>query len=366
MKTMFRPLAFAVLCAALALAPASAPADLFGGGEKARLLERADAAYEAAKTAQKNYHVVPQMAELRKALADYRQLAAKYPDYEKQKVADRLRDVTYTLGALEEKVRRGEIVIPSGELAAAGQPVAGGASAEDTAAKKPASDAPAYRHPIPELVRTADLAPAAPAEAPAPAAETDSAWLREAIPNPLYAQGAPAARQGADPAAAPAAGPAPENGARLAHFAAMIRADKAPAAVMELEDILETEGASASIGTRVMFVRALLACGNYARAAGEAKAIPASADDDPSVLSLRAAVAVSQDDLPRAMLLLSRLLDKFPDFSDAYVDYAYVRFLSDPQSREAHDEAVAFYTAALKRGARRDKAFEEALGVTVE
>ena len=55
MKTMFRPLAFAVLCAALAQAPASSRADLFGGGEKARLLERADAAYEAAKTAQKAF-----------------------------------------------------------------------------------------------------------------------------------------------------------------------------------------------------------------------------------------------------------------------------------------------------------------------
>lgn len=361
MKNPIRFLCFLSLLVALALAPAPAPAGLFGGGEKSRLLDKADAEYAAAKEAAKNYEVVRQMTELRKALASYRQLASQYPEHERQKVGDRIREISFTLGAIEEKARRGEITLPAGELAAASQGTPAAAS-EAIDGKKPTEpDAPSYRRPIPALVRTA----AAPTNAaPAAPAPVDAAWMREALPNPLYGrEGAPA------PAPAPAAGaakPAPEDGARLARFAGMIRAGKASDAVMALEDLVESEGEAASIGTRVLFVRALLACNNYARAAEEAKAIPASAAFDPAVLSLRAAVAVAQNDLMEAQRQLDLLVTKYPDFSDAYVDFAYVTFLSDPQSREVRDTAVVYYKQALMRGAKRDPRLEEELGIRVQ
>ena len=88
------------LLVALAFAPAPAAAGLFGGGEKARLLEKADAEYEAAKDAGRRFEVVTQLTELRKALGTYRQLSAQYPDYERERVAGRIREVGYTLGAI--------------------------------------------------------------------------------------------------------------------------------------------------------------------------------------------------------------------------------------------------------------------------
>lgn len=363
MKNPIRFLFSLPLLVALALAPAPAPAGLFGGGEKSRLLDKADAEYAAAKEAAKNYEVVRQMTELRKALATYRQLASQYPEHERQKVGDRIREIAFTLGAIEEKARRGEITLPAGELAAASQGTPAAAS-EAIDGKKPTEpDAPTYRRPIPTLVRTAAPTNDAPAAA-APAPAADATWMREALPNPLYG------RDGAKaPASAPApagAKPAPEDGARLARFAGMIRAGKASDAVMALEDLVESEGESASVGTRVLFVRALLACNNYARAAEEARAIPESAAFDPAVLSLRAAVAVSQNDLMEAQRQLDLLVTKYPDFSDAYVDFAYITFLSDPQSREMRDTAVVYYKQALMRGAKRDPRLEEELGIRVQ
>ena len=86
MKTTLRSLFSLLVLAAVALAPAPAPAGLFSS-EKSRLLDKADAEYEAAKEAAKAYEVVRQITELRKSLGTYRQLSAQYPDYERQKVS---------------------------------------------------------------------------------------------------------------------------------------------------------------------------------------------------------------------------------------------------------------------------------------
>jgi len=359
MKTTLRSLFSLLVLAAVALAPAPAPAGLFSS-EKSRLLDKADAEYAAAKEAAKAYEVVRQITELRKSLGTYRQLSAQYPDYERQKVGDRIREIVFTIGAIEERARRGEIMLPAGELSAASQGMAP-ASSEAIDGKKPTeAETHTFRHPIPTLVRTGAPTNAPVAVAPVPA--VDSVWMREALPNPLYGHGP----LGAPPAAEAAPVPASEDGARLSRFANMIRAGKASDAVMELEDLVVAEGAGASVGTRVLFVRALLACNNYARAAEEAKAIPASAAFDPAVLSMRAAVAVAQDNLMEAQRQLDLLVTKYPDFSDAYVDFAYVTFLSDPRSREARDTAVVYYKQALMRGAKRDPRLEEELGIRVQ
>lgn len=360
MKFTLRSLIPLLALAAVALAPASAPAGLFGGGEKARLLEKADAEYEAAKEAAKNYEVVRQMTELRKALGTYRQLSAQYPDYERQKVGDRIREVAFSIGSIEEKARRGEIMLPADELSAASQGTPAAASEAIDGKKPTEAESHAFRHPIPTLVRTA-----APTNVPVAAAPvSDAAWMREALPNPLYDRRSSLLSDPAPSGDGPA--PEPDDWPRLSRFANMIRAGKASDAVMELEDIVAAEGAKASIGMRVLFVRALLACNNYARAAEEAKSIPESAEFDPAVLSLRAAVAVAQDNLMEAQRQLDLLVTKYPDFSDAYVDFAYVTFLSDPRSREVRDTAVVYYKQALMRGAKRDPRLEEELGIRVE
>ena len=366
MKTTLRSLVLLPVLAAVALAPVSAPAGLFSS-EKSRLLEKADAEYEAAKEAARNYEVVRQITELRKALGTYRQLSAQYPDYERQKVGDRIREAAFTIGAIEERARRGEIMLPAGELSATSQGTPAAASEAIDGKKPTEAETHPFRHPIPALVRTGapTNAPAAPAASVAP--PSDATWMREALPNPLYGRG-PAAVASSAPAVGQAAAPAPapEDGARLSRFANLIRAGKASDAVMELEDLVAAEGAGASVGTRVLFVRALLACNNYARAAEEARAIPSSASFDPAVLSMRAAVAVAQENLMEAQRQLDLLVTKYPDYSDAYVDFAYVTFLSDPRSRQARDTAVIYYKQALMRGAKRDPRLEEELGIRVE
>ena len=364
MKKPVRPPVLPLAFAALALAAAPARAGWFSS-EKSDLLDKADSEYAAAAAAAKNYEIVTQMTELRKALATYRQLERQYPDYAEKKVNDRIREIVFTLGAIDERIRRGELALPAEELSGAARPDGGAAPAHPAAKKPQAPDAPAYRRPIPALVRTEASRPAdaATGREPAAAPAADPSWMDESIPNPLYARDSGAGR--AEEAGAPA-GPAPEDPVRLARFAAAIRDGRAAAAVIELEDIVEAEGPAASVGTRAMFARALLACGNYARAADELAAIPASADGDAAVLSLRVASAVGTGDLPRALLLLDRLVSAYPDYSDAYVDFAYVRFLSDPANPEARDEAVVYYRQALMRGARRDTRLEEELGLRVE
>ncbi|MBR1837469.1 MAG: hypothetical protein IJ783_09300, partial [Kiritimatiellae bacterium] len=121
MNNTVRSLLLAAVCAALALAAPAARAGWFGS-EKSDLLDKADSEYAAAAAAAKNYEVVVQMTELRKALATYRQLERQYPDYNPQKVNDRIREIVFALGSLDEKIRRGELVLPAAELSAASQP----------------------------------------------------------------------------------------------------------------------------------------------------------------------------------------------------------------------------------------------------
>ena len=371
MKKSLRSLLVPLACAAFALSAPPARAGWFSS-EKSDLLDKADAEYAAAAAAAKNYEIVTQLTELRKALGTYRQLEQQYPDYYPEKVNDRIREIVFTLGAIDERIRRGELALPAAELSGAARPAPATAPAAQGEKKPAEPGAPAFRRPIPALVRTEnDPRPetAAPQDASRETAASQvpaPSWMDETIPNPLYAQ-ASRERGESVPAPVPArTGPVPEDPARLARFAAAIRENRASDAVMELEDLIESEGAAASVGTRAMFARALLACGNYARAADELASIPPSADGDPAVLTLRVASAVGLGDLPRALLLLDRLVTAFPDYSDAYVDFAYVRFLSDPGNPEARDEAVVYYRQALMRGARRDMRLEEELGLRVE
>ena len=132
---------------------------------------------------------------------------------------------------------------------------------------------------------------------------------------------------------------------------------------MILEDRIEEAGESASTLSRVMYARALVQCANYRRAEDVLATLPKEAESDPSVRSLRAAVAVGGGDLSAALLQLSLLLRDHPDFADAYVDIAWVYHLLDPAGNR--DPAIANYKAALEHGARRDARLEEALVIRV-
>ena len=163
----------------------------------------------------------------------------------------------------------------------------------------------------------------------------------------------------AEPVAVP-----PEEDLRNARvFLDMLREARATDAVLLLEDRLEEEGPAASLRTRVMYARALVQCANYRRAADVLAELPKEAESDPAVRSLRAAVAVGNDDLAEALLQLSLLLGEHPGYADAYVDLAFVYLLLDPVNNR--ELAIGNYKAGLEHGAKRDGRLEKALDVAI-
>ena len=151
---------------------------------------------------------------------------------------------------------------------------------------------------------------------------------------------------------------------QLRAVAEMIRTARAPDAVILLEDIVRAPGAEPPVEARVLLARALLECGNYRRAVEELDAVPDRAASDPAVRTLRAAAFLASGRPQEAFLQLDLLLGERPDWSDAYVDCAYVMFLIDPRGNR--DDAIEFYRNGLSRGARRDPRLERELGIRVE
>ena len=376
MQATTRFLSLTCLCAlfaALAPAPASAWA-LFGSSAEAKLLERADRTYEEAIRASEEKDAIAELQALQSARSDYQRLADGYPSYHADHVSQRLAAAAMLISTVSASIESGESAIAdpvavADRAAEPGAPVAAPAS--------PDPSAPAFRTPIPVLVQTDDgpRAPAPAAPEPPPADEDPS--LSAAIPNPFFH----AKPEAPAPAAAPADAGATASvevtlreadapavsreqdvlNARV--FLDMIQKAQATDAVLLIEDRLEEEGSSASLLTRIVYARALVQCANYRRAADVLAALPKEAENDPSVRSLRAAVAVGNDDLEDALLQLTLLLRDHPGYADAYVNLAYVYHLLDPVNNR--NAAIANYKVGLERGAKRDGRLETALDVRI-
>ena len=382
MKTSLSLLSAVALLALLA--PGSAGAwSLFGSSAEEKLLKRADEAYDAAMEAAEKKDYLSELQLLSSARSGYQRLFDEYPSYREEHVSQRLNAVAMLAESVSASLGSGESAIPD--------PAAGSGAAEPgapmAAPDSPDTAAPAFRYPVPALVRTEDGPPPAPeAEpAPAPAPEETDPSLAAAIPNPFFREeaapepppeAAPAPEEPAAPAeeasasvevtlreTEPAAVPPEEDLRNARAFLDMLREARATDAVLLLEDRLEEEGSAASLRTRLMYARALVQCANFRRAADVLAELPKEAEGDPSVRSLRAAVAVGTDDLAEALLQLTLLLRDHPGYADAYVDLAYVYLLLDPvNNREA---AVANYKAGLESGAKRDGRLETELGIRI-
>lgn len=381
MKTSLSLVSTLVLLALLAPSPAGAWS-LFGSSAEEKLLRRADEAYDAAMEAAEKEDRLSELQLLSSARSGYQRLADEYPSYRAEHVSQRLDAVVLLADSVSAAIDSGESAIAD--------PAAGTARAAEPGAPIAAPDstdpgAPAFRYPVPALVRTEDSPAPAPAAEPAPVPEEDDPSLAAAIPNPFF-------REAASPEPEPATSPSPkapaesvgeasasvevtlretvpafvppEEDLRNARaFLDMLREARATDAVLLLEDRLEEEGSAASLRTRLMYARALVQCANFRRAADVLAELPKESEADPSVRSLRAAVAVGTDDLAEALLQLTLLLRDHPGYADAYVDLAYVYLLLDPvNNREA---AVANYKAGLENGAKRDGRLESALEVTI-
>ena len=385
MKTSLSLFSAVALLALLAPAPARAWS-LFGSSAEEKILARADEAYDAAMKAAEANDPVTELQLLASARSGYQRLFDEYPSFREDHVSQRLNAVAMLSESVSAAIGTGESAIsdPATGAARAAEP-----GAPMAAPGSPDPAAPAFRYPVPALVRTDDGSKAdAEADAKPAAPEADDPSLAAAIPNPFFRPlAAPEPGEAAAPAPAPAEGasaeepaatvevtlreaaqqPAavsPEEDARNARvFLDMIREARATDAVLLLEDRIEEEGSAATLRTRIMYARALVQCANYRRAADVLAELPKEAEGDPAVRSLRAAVAVGNDDLPEALLQLSLLLGEHEEYADAYVDLAFVYYLLDPEHNR--EIAIEHYKTGLERGAKRDGRLERALDVTI-
>lgn len=380
------------LAATLALAsvPRTSAAFSLFSSEESRRLDAAAEAVEAADEARAAGRVMDEIEFLSEAGRTLASLSGDFPDYKADKVFEMRKANAERLRELMSALRSGEIAVPEPDAAWRGEDAA--SVAKPAERDEALSDAPAFRLGIPELVRVeSPETPAAPEaesgekveEGAAPdggqAGLADAAAQRRIespIPNPFFTEedgnaaesGAEAVQavSGETASVAVAAAESDANGeldTDLKAVAEMIRTARAPDAVLLLEDIIESAGDRTPLAARILFARALLECRNYPRARATLDALPAYADSDPSVRSLRAAVNLATGRTTEALLQLDQLIAENPEWSDAYIDCAYVMFLLNPE--ENRDEAISYYRTGLSFGARRDARLERELGVKV-
>ena len=321
----------AMLAIALATCTPQTSHALFGR-EKSRLLEKADETYTEALAAGEEGRILDEMTHLNEARAQYTQLYTRYPDYHTEHIQQMVAKCSLRIATLNTKIRSGEIAIPSPE-----------AIAEGAGKGFVATDATAEPAPEPSLPQ---LAPAEPA------------------PEPSLPQHAPAepAPESSPPRLVPALAGA-DDAMRVRLVQAIVEKDGPSQAMVLLEDLLEAEGEKTSETTRALFVKVLVACRNFKRAAIEIDALRERHPDSPATLSLAAAVAAQKGDLTEAVYQLDKLIERFPAYSDAYVNLAYAYFMLDPvKNREM---AAVYYRSAISYGAKRDPKLEEILDLDI-
>ena len=321
----------AMLAIALATCTPQTSHALFGR-EKSRLLEKADETYTEALAAGEEGRILDEMTHLNEARAQYTQLYTRYPDYHTEHIQQMVAKCSLRIATLNTKIRSGEIAIPSPE-----------AIAEGAGKGFVATDATAEPAPEPSLPQ---LAPAEPAP------ESSPPQLAPAEPAP----------ESSPPRLVPALVGA-DDAMRVRLVQAIVEKDGPSQAMVLLEDLLEAEGEKTSETTRALFVKVLVACRNFKRAAIEIDALRERHPDSPATLSLAAAVAAQKGDLTEAVYQLDKLIERFPAYSDAYVNLAYAYFMLDPvKNREM---AAVYYRSAISYGAKRDPKLEEILDLDI-
>ena len=363
----------AMLAIALATCTPQTSHALFGR-EKSRLLEKADETYTEALAAGEEGRILDEMTHLNEARAQYTQLYTRYPDYHTEHIQQMVAKCSLRIATLNTKIRSGEIAIPSPEAIAEGAGkgfVATDATAEPAPEPSLPQLAPAEPAPEPSLPQ---LAPAEPAPEPSlpqlapaePAPESSPPKLAPAEPAPESSPPQLAPAESAPESSPPRLVPAlvgADDAMRVRLVQAIVEKDGPSQAMVLLEDLLEAEGEKTSETTRALFVKVLVACRNFKRAAIEIDALRERHPDSPATLSLAAAVAAQKGDLTEAVYQLDKLIERFPAYSDAYVNLAYAYFMLDPvKNREM---AAVYYRSAISYGAKRDPKLEEILDLDI-
>lgn len=352
-----------------ALLPADCPAISLFDGSRKRLYNEGVAAVQSGDKAGKEGRPLDQIQFYRTAQAKLRELAQKDAEYRRDEVKALWEEAGEKMSAVAAKIRAGEIVVPDPDQILAARD--GGYVSYEEMDGKPATmpDVPTFRQKPPEvLLRTTATT----------TGEAQDDTADEEMANPLFAntgkKETPAVSTGSrvsvvvtevDENSAVAKFPL-EDRLRVLLIRQWLESKREADAVLVLESVLEKEGEATSVTTRLLYARALLACGNFLRAGMVLEALPKrkAVETDPMVRSLRAAVAIAQENYPEALFQLEQLWNESgKTYADALVDMTYVQFLMDPVLYRK--DCIEQYRLAVERGAARDRAFERTLQIEV-
>jgi len=365
--------AFGKLMALAIVVSACLPTDAFAlfGRERSRLLKEADQTYETAQKAGAEGRVLDEIASLSDARALYARLIEEHPDYRTSHVDARFKRCGAYLRVIAARIKSGEIAIPEPDAIMQGD----GEGYVNPEAISPEPSVPGYRSPLPPLVDTETIGRKQ-AEAAAnagisglsegtgqatntPPRGTDYS-KKMAIPTPSMPQ---TGEDDNEPPRAQASIESADAAMRIRLIHELIASRKTSEAVLLLEDLIEKENEQDSETMRLLLVQALLECRNYRRAESELAPLMQAQPPSPAARSFASAIALQKDNLPEAMYQMDRLLHDYPAYSDAYVNMAYLYYMMNPKANR--DMAIVCYRSALAYGARRDPAFETALGIEI-
>lgn len=349
------------------------PADAFSlfSRERSRLLKEADQTCEAAQEANSEGRVLDEITLLSDARALYGRLLDEYPNYRTTHVDTRFKRCGAYLRVIAARIKSGEIVIPEPDAIVQGK----GEGYVNPEAAPSEPSVPEHRTPIPPLIDVKTMQQER-AEEIAQAAESSlsNTAVKTTSPEPLKTD---YSKKTASPASKilqtvegdnepPHAQSAMENAdasmrIRLVHE--LIASRKASEAVLLLEDLIEKESERESETMRLLLVQALLECRNYRRAENELAPLMQAHPPSPAARSFASAIALHKNNLAEAMYQMDRLLHDHPAYSDAYVNMAYLYYMINPETNR--EMAIICYRSALAYGAKRDPAFETALGIEI-
>ncbi len=345
------------------------PSHAIFGLERSRLLTKADETYAAAQQAGADGRVLDEISVLTEARALYGKVLQEHPGYKTEHVDGRFQRCGAHLRIIASRIKSGEISIPDPDAIVEG---AGAGFVAENAIERsaPTPSQPDFISPMPPLV-SAERKP--PASAPAPtivaepklsaAAPVATLDFTKKMLAPVPANALNANDEQLQPSGTKSAFEQANDALRVMLINELFNANNAPEAVMLLEDVIEKEGDAASRTTRILQVRALLECRNYKRAETELASLMLDSSPTPAMRSLASAIALQKGNLTEAMFQMDRLIQDFPAYSDAYINMAYLYYMMNPVAN--HDMAIVCYRSALSYGAKRDPAFETALGVEI-
>ena len=318
----------------------------FGGGEKARILKEADAAYAEGVKAYQENRAGEAYASFEQARSGYAELRREYPKYNTDHVVNHFKSSDTYFELVLFKVRSGQMKVdmPDEKEPAKAPPPD---DAKSAAAKRPANAQ-------------------APAQEPLPVMEIIE-W-RPPLPSGVVVGSPPGVTVGSAAKAAVASENARlSNAARIRFIENLLTQGNISDAVFAAEDFVESDEEEEIFSEipRILLIRSLMEAGNYKRASAELDELTAIVSPPtPAMRSLASALAFQKGDYIKASLEMDKLLEDNPGYADAHVNIAYCHYMNNPAIYTRI--AILSYRMGIAGGAKRDLMFEEALEIELD